>query len=374
MPNYAQSTWSLEDLFPSIDGPEVKSSLSELDAMVSEFENWRPQLTPELGASKFKEIIQLNERIYSLAHHLQGFANLSFSADTQDQAIIAFLGDMEQRMAGYQNRMLFFSLWWKDLDDDNAQRLMAGSGDYRYWLETIRKFKPHTLTEAEEKIINLKNVTGSNAIQNLYDSLTNRYIFKVKVDGEIKELTRGEVMVYVRHYDANLRAIAYQELYRVYGEDSGILGQMYQALVRDWHNEQIDLRKFEKPIAARNLENDIPDSVVDILLDVCRRNANIFQRFFQLKARWLGMPRLRRYDIYAPVVRSEKQYSFGEAATIVLNSFAKFDPQIETLAQRVFAWRICLLINPLGKIRCGEFAGLSMNIDKWCSTGAQRIN
>ncbi len=81
---------------------------------------------------------------------------------------------------------------------------------------------------------------------------------------------------------------------------------MYQTLVRDWRNEQIDLRHFTSPIAARNLANDIPDEVVDTLLEVCQRNAALFQRYFQLKARWLGMERLRRYDIYAPVAKSDK--------------------------------------------------------------------
>jgi oligoendopeptidase F len=80
-----------------------------------------------------------------------------------------------------------------------------------------------------------------------------------------------------------------------------ILGQMYQTLVRDWRNENVTLRKFSSPIAVRNLANDIPDEVVDTLLDVARKNAGIFQRYFKLKARWLGMEKLRRYDIYAPV-------------------------------------------------------------------------
>src|SRR5690606_10135944 len=133
---------------------------------------------------------------------------------------------------------------WKDLRDDQAQRLMQDSGDYRYWLEEMRHFKPHTLSEPEEKIVNIKNVTGSNALGNLYDSLTNRYTFKVMVDGEEKELTRGELMVYVRSSNPDLRAGAYQELYRVYGEDGPILGQIYQTLVRDWRNEQVDLRHF----------------------------------------------------------------------------------------------------------------------------------
>ncbi|MDZ4159526.1 MAG: M3 family oligoendopeptidase, partial [Anaerolineaceae bacterium] len=216
-----------------------------------------------------------------------------------------------------------------------AERLMEGSGDYRYWLEEMRHFKPHTLSEPEEKIINIKNVTGVNALNMLYNSITNRYTFKVKVDGKVEEITRDELMVYVKRSDPALRAQAYQELYRVYGGDGPILGQLYQTLVRDWRNEQVTLRKFANPIAARNLSNDIPDTVVDTLLKVCRQNSGIFQRFFKLKARWLGMDRLRRYDIYAPVTTSDKTYPFSDAVEMVLDSFRQFEPRVAELAQQV---------------------------------------
>jgi oligoendopeptidase F len=168
----------------------------------------------------------LLEAIARLANRIADFAGLSFSADTQDQAVQAFQSDVDSRMAVITNRTLFFSLWWKGLEEAEAERLMAVSGDYRYWLEEMRHFKPHTLTEAEEKVINIKDVTGSRAIVNLYNTLTNRYIFRLDVDGEIKEFTRGELMVYVRSYDPVMRARAYQELYRVYGQDGTILGQM----------------------------------------------------------------------------------------------------------------------------------------------------
>lgn len=333
---YTQTRWSLADLFPSSDAPEMKAAFDELNAMVSDFETRRAQLTPDISTDAFTQIVRQLEAISHLGNRIYGFAELSFSADTQDQSALAFLGQVEQMMAQIQNRTLFFSLWWKGLDDKAASRLMASAGDYRYWLEEMRHFKPHTLSEPEEKIINIKDVTGVRAFHNLYDSITNRYVFKLEVEGELKELTRGELMVYARHHDPDLRARAYQELYRVYGADGPILGQMYQTLVRDWRNEQVDLRKFNSPIAARNLANDIPDQVVDTLLEVCQRNATVFQRYFRLKARWLNMKRIRRYDIYAPVVRSDKRYAFDQAAEMVLNSFEAFDPKVASLAQRVF--------------------------------------
>ncbi len=335
MKTYTQSPWSLSDLFPAHDSPEMKAGFDELDGKVVKFEALRPSLSPDMPVEAFLDMVRLLEAISRLAHRIGSFASLRFSADTQDQAILAFQSDVESRMALISNRTLFFSLWWKDLDDRAAERLMAGSGDYRYWLEEMRHFKPHTLTEPEEKIINIKDTTGASAIGNLYTTLTNRYIFHLNVDGEEKELTRGEVMVYARSYDPALRAAAYQELYRVYGQDGAILGQMYQTLVRDWHNENVDLRHFSSPLSVRNLANDIPEDVVDTLLGVCQDNRAIFQRFFQLKARWLELEHLRRYDIYAPVVKSDKKYTFEQAADAVFDAFRTFEPRLEELARRV---------------------------------------
>ena len=146
---------------------------------------------------------------------------------------------VDQFVSEMTNRTLFFELWWKALPQEKAQKLMDASGDYQYWLEAIRLFIPHTLTEAEEKIINTKNVTGVSALQMIYSSITNRYVYKLTVAGEEKELTRGELMMYVRTSDADIRAKAYQELYRIYGNDGPILGQIYQTIVRDWRNEQV---------------------------------------------------------------------------------------------------------------------------------------
>ncbi len=333
---YSQTRWSLSDLFPGYNSPELEQAFTGLEAKVADFETRRPQLSPHISTTELMDLVMRLEAINELGGRLYAFAGLSFSADTQDQSAQTLVARVDQFLANLQNRVLFFSLWWKELDDENAARLMAASGDYRYWLEEMRHFKPHTLSEPEEKIINIKNVTGANALGNLYDSITNRYTFKVAIDGEVKEMTRGELMVYARHHDADLRAAAYQELYRVYGEEGTILGQMYQTLVRDWSNEQVDLRHFGSPISARNLMNDIPDPVVDTLLEVSERNASLFQRYFRLKARWLGMDRLRRYDIYAPLAESDKRYEYPQAVNMVLDAFSSFEPRLAELAQRVF--------------------------------------
>jgi len=335
-PNYTQSGWKLQELFASFGDPAINQAYQDLDARVEKFVSQREELKPEISSEKFLQLVREQEEMFKLGYRLYGFASLSFAANTQDQTAQINIARFQQFEAEMENRTMFFSLWWKALDDENAARLLDASGDYRYWLEQMRNFKPYTLTESEEKVINIKNVTGRSAHDMLYDSITNRYVFKIEVNGEKKELTRGELMALERTADPDLRAKAYQELYRVYGEDAPILGQIYQNIVRDWKNENVTLRGFASPISVRNTINDLPDEVIDTLLEVARKNIGIFHRFFRLKAQKLGMDKLRRYDVYAPLAESDKRYSFQEAADMTFEAYERFDPKFARLAKRVF--------------------------------------
>jgi oligoendopeptidase F len=329
------SRWDLADLFPSADSKEMERAFDTLEMKVAAFEKQRDALTAEISQPALLQIIKELEEITKLLHAIGGYAELSFSEDTQNQKAQSLLAKIDQLSAEISNRVMFFDLWWKSLDEKIASELMKNSGDYHYWLEEMRHFKPFTLSEPEEKIINIKDVTGTSALITLYDAFTNRYAFHITIDGEEKEMTRGELMSLVRQSDADLRARAYQELYRVYGNDGPILGQMYQTRVRDWRNELVTLRGHASPISARNLHNDIPDEIVDTLLEVSQKNAGIFQRFFELKAKLLGVDKLRRYDIYAPVTKSNKEFAYGAAADLILDSFEQFDPRFAEMAMRV---------------------------------------
>lgn len=336
MTAYQLSPWSLNDLYPAIDAPEVEASFKELEAKAAAFEARRAALNDKIDFEDFVDVIKEIEVMTIEGSRLATYPGLLFAADTQDQDVQALYARVQQFVAKVENLTLFFSLWWKELNAAKAKELMALSDGYRYWLEEMRHFKPHTLTEPEEKIINIKDVTGAQALVTLYDSITNRYAFKVEVDGEVQEFTRGQLIPLIQGGDPDLRAAAYQEQYRVYADDGPILGQMYQNLIRDWQAENVELRQYATPISARNLVNDLPDDVVNMLLGVCEKNAAIFQRYFKLKAKWLGVEKLRRYDVYAPVAEADKTYDFNTGVELTLEAFAEFDPRVAELAAKVF--------------------------------------
>jgi oligoendopeptidase F len=309
--------------------------LAEIESKVTQFASARAQLSPTMATSIFHPLLTLSEDIAAASSRISAYAYLWFSENTKHLAARSFKTKVEERLTALQNRLVFFDLWWQSVDEDNARRLMAGTGTFRYHLETIRRFKPHTLSEPEEKIVNIKNITGRSAVHSLYDVVTNAFTFTLTVNGKRKTMTREELTSYLRHARGRLREAAYRELYRVYADQHDLLGEIYKTLVNDWKAENLQLRRFASPIATRNLGNDIPDEAVASLLKVCQKNAGIFQDYFRIKARLCKIKPMSRYHIYAPHRTEQKSYRYQDAIRMVLDSYRGFSPQLGDLAERV---------------------------------------
>jgi oligoendopeptidase F len=329
------SHWSLEDLLPNGVG-QLEKMLDQIETCVQKIESYRQHLSNDFPVGDFLYLLHMIETLYELTGVVEGYAYLSYAEDTQNPSALSLRDRIEQVLASIENRTMFFSLWFKSLADENVEQYITAAGDLKYYLISLRRFKPYTLSEPEEKIINLKDVNGVEALVKIYEILTNGYTFNLEVDGEVKKLTRDGLTQYCYHPFPQVRAATYQELYRVYGENKAVLAQIYVNLVSNWGSEGVGLRGYASPISIRNLGNDIPDIVVDTLLEVCRKNVGLFQRYFKLKARLLGMTKLRRYDIYAPIASSEKAIEFDAAVPLVLDSFSQFSPLIAQAASRVF--------------------------------------
>lgn len=339
LPGLRQEAWDLSELLPEPTEEVIAARLGELEVAVSEFEKGRSQLSPEMGSELLLAKLEAYDDLVSQLYVLGYYGTLWFSADTQSEAALAYRNRIEQILTSAQNRMLFFTLWWKQLDDEAAAALLpsaATAPDYRHFLEDLRRFKPFSLKESAEKLINLKDADGQDALLTLYSMLTNRLEFQLEVAGEKQTLTRDQLMSHVHSSNPDVRAAAYQELYRVYEQERSVLGQIYMHRVRDWHSENVEVRGFAAPISVRNLANDVPDEAVTTLIEVVRENRGLFQRFFELKARWLGLDKLRRYDIYAPLAESERQVNYSDAVEMVLGTFADFDSGFAAQAERVF--------------------------------------
>lgn len=348
---HGPTSWDLSELLPEPSPEVVDERCRQVEEQVVAFEAYRAELNDELHADRFSEILRAFERLMERITVLGAYGSLWFAADTGSEKALAYRNRIEQRLAEWSNRVLFFTLWWKQLEEPTAGRLRDAGVDFRHFLDDLRRLRPYTLDEPREQLITVKDTHGVDALLTVYSMLTNRLEFRLEIDGEEQTLTRDALMSHVRDPDPALRRAAYRELFRVYEREAPVLAQVYAHRVHDWFQENVRLRGIATPIAVRNLANDVPDAAVEALLAVCRDEAPQFRRYFRWKARALAAgtssagddtapaeaPKLRRYDLYAPLGDADERLEYGQAVELVLDTFRGFSPRFADLAARVFA-------------------------------------
>jgi len=338
--------WNLTDLIKDSTDNELSRLSESIEKQIIEFEGSRQRLHLNILSSEFEQMIHALERISEKMSIASGYAHLLYYADTSSNIASALVTKMEKMASDSGNRTLFFDLWFKKgLDDENANRLIAAMPQvYREYLRHKRLVAKYSLSEPEEKIINTLEVTGTGALVKIYDKMTNSFEFVMKLRRGKKIImkkfdNKEKLVTLVRSPDHRTREAAYKSLFEVYKKNSGILGEIYQNVVMQWRDEAISMRGYNSPISVRNIANNLNDETVETLLQVCKNNSSVFQDYFREKAKILGVKKLQRYDLYAPIstkASDTKNFSFGKAVSSVLDSFGSFDLEFRKLAERVF--------------------------------------
>ncbi|MGD8707610.1 MAG: M3 family oligoendopeptidase [Nitrosopumilaceae archaeon] len=339
MPEYQLGEWDLSKIAKSPKSPDFQKKIKEIHTASQKFEKIKSQLDPKISSKKFMEILHEIEIISEKMSMIGGYASLSYSADTQSDEATSLLTTISKLGSDISNKILFFDLWWKtQIDEKNTKRLLKDAGELSEYLKHKRLIAKYSLSEPEEKIINTLDVTGISALVKLYDKITNAYKYKMKVGSKSKTLTREELTNFVRSTNAKTRENAYKVLLTKYSENKGVIGEIYQNIVLNWRHEGVDIRGYKSPISMRNIGNDVDDKTIESLLQVCRQNSPVFQKFFMQKAKMLKMKKLRRYDLYAPASSKikEKKYPYDKSVKLVFESLGKFSPKLAQYAKNVF--------------------------------------
>jgi oligoendopeptidase F len=331
--------WNLDELVKNPNRKTIDRTLTKIESDAKRFEKNKKSLNQKISSGKFLKLIHGIEDITEKSSMIGGYASLRYSENTQSDEATALLTRIRKFGSDIENRLLFFDLWWKrQVDEKNARRLMKSAGQFSEYLRFKRLLAKYSLSEPEEKIINTLDVTGASALVKLYDKITNAYVYAVTVDGKKRTMNREQLTTLVRNKKAKTREAAYKSLFSKFSENSGVTGEIYQNIVLNWRDEGIGMRGFSSPITIRNISNDIDDETANTLLDVCKKNSKIFQKYFLQKAKLLGMKKLRRYDLYAPNKSKikEKNYSYDKSVKLVLESLEKFSPVLSDYANNIF--------------------------------------
>lgn len=332
--------WDLEQILPI---NEFDTAYAEIEKLLTGYIGWQKKLTPDMTTDTFNEYMQWQYAVSEKVARLYSRPSLLESTDSKSSEaarLKARATDLYVK-AGEVARPI--SMWlkgkevagMKTLDDANAQRLFASVEGMEYPLSYARQMASHTLTQPEESIISHKDATGVSVLTDLREMIETDFTYQMKVGGKTeKYATSEELKAHIYSPDAERRAATYRALFAPYKRDEDKFFRIYQAVVKDWAYEA-ELRGYKSPIAMRNAANQVPDAAIEALMKVCEEEAGVFQGFFRWKADKLGLKKLTRFDLYAPLSEAKSTYSYSEAVDMVIETFTSFSSDFAAKARQI---------------------------------------
>jgi oligoendopeptidase F len=226
------------------------------------------------------------------------------------------------------------------LNEEQLPALLAAPemAEYRHYLEMLRRFKPHTLSEKEEQLLNQKHLTGSSAFEQLYQELTGSLRFKLTIDEEEHELTDGEVMALLRHPDRDLRERAFTTFLQTHANHSLVLTSVFNNILLD-HKIDCELRHYDDVVMPTHLANEIAPQTVEAMMQTVEHHYPLAQEYFRLKARLLGVEKLKNTDLYAPIEAEAEKIPFAQARELIVTAFGRFSEPFAAIASDFFSQR-----------------------------------
>jgi oligoendopeptidase F len=332
-------TWDLTELYNGFADPRIASDLAEALQLAQGFATtYRGAINNTLTSRLLAEAMTELESLLDLAYRPACFAQLIHAADTSNPKAGALLQMVQEKSTAISTHLIFFDLDWADLDESVAAKLLADPAlaRYRHHLDNVRKFKPHKLSEPEEKIVAEMDNTGASAFQRLFDEQFGEMRFKVQLAEGEQELNEEETLALLHSPDRTKRKAGADGLTAGLRANQRLFSYIYNNLIQD-HAVHDRLRNYDNPMSSRHLANEIDTPTVDALLDACDRNNGTVARYYKIKAKLLGITDFADYDRYAPIYdEDDVTVPFAQAQATVLSAYHAFSPEMASIAQQFF--------------------------------------
>jgi len=331
----ALPTWNLADLYAGPEAPEVESDLKDAGTKAAAFRQQYEGKLASLGGADFLAAIMAYERIQEILGRLMSYAQLLYAGDMSNTEFGRFQQNINERATQISLETLFFTLEINKLSDSDMEAKLTHAPLRRYapWLDTVRAFRPHQLSDDLEKMLHERDVVGRQAWMRLFDETMADLRFEV--DG--KKMTSNEALNLLYEQDGTKRKAAADAVSKGLKENQRVFALVTNTLAKE---KEIDdkWRKFARPVSSRNLANQVEDEVVDALVAAVKASyPKLSHRYYKLKAKWLGLPRLSYWDRNAPLPDDEDApIEWKEAQSLVLTAYNAFSPKLAEVGRTFF--------------------------------------
>ena len=331
--------WDLGALYHGDEDPRLREDLGATrekalgfaDAFKGKINERDPDARTLLAA------IREYEAIHEMGMRPCLFAYLYHSEDTRDHK----RNNLRQKVTETWNEisriLAFFELEIRGLPEGAIRKLAAHRDlkEYRHFLLKQIRWKPHILSEAEEKIIKQGYLSGRDAFISLYDQLTGALSFSVEIEGKNADFNGYQTLSLLRSPDGKLREKVFDTFLQELERHGLVFKNILNVLLLAHQQEDVE-RGHPFPMHRIHLENEVNQSIVENMMGAVEDHYPLARRYLSQKARCLGVKKLKSADIFAPLKKDGFSVSFSDAVKIILEAAQGLHPVFYSTAREIF--------------------------------------
>lgn len=326
-----QTVWNLHMLFRDDDDPRILEKRKIVGrksyAFINKWKNRKDYLKDPAVMKQALEEYEKWRRYYGTDGDEGYYFYLRTSQDQNDPALKAKFNKVEDFSRTIENDIQFFHLRIGKIPVKDQNKFLAYPGlkEYRHFLGRIFAEAKYLLSEPEEKVMNLKAPTSySNWVKMTSGFLVKEERNVLLEDGSRSDRNFSEIMGLMSSKNKTVRDSSARAFNNILEKHVEVAEAELNSILANKKTDD-ELRKISRPDLARHISDDIESEIVDALIESVSARSRISSGFYGLKARLLGVKKLKYHERNVEYGNLDKKYTFGGSIKLIHNVFKDLD-------------------------------------------------
>lgn len=338
--------WDLTNVYPSLESREFQNAtkkykklLNELEAFLTKSVSKADKKTDVKKLGKLLgEAVDRFNAIYELSGTLQAYIYSFITTDSRDKTAARILSEFDQIGVRLRKLDTRFRAWAGGLGDklDKAVETNASAKAHAFTLKETRDQAKYMMSEAEENLAAELTLSGGNAFGKLQGTVTSQLTVDFELDGQVQKMPMPALINLRSHPDEATRRRAYEAENKAWESVKETLAACLNG-VKGETNTLYKKRGRKDALHSAIDSARMDRKTLDAMLGAMKDSFPMFRKYFQAKAKKLGKEKLAWWDVFAPMGKADKVYSYEEARDFILENFGKFSPELRGLAETAFS-------------------------------------
>ena len=337
--------WDLSNVYAGLDSPELIADIAWVKdasaALQKLYDDELKAITPEAPAEEINSALstvvdQLNTIVLKFAT-IRAYLHSFITTDSFNKDALRLASQFDQVMVGFSNVNVVLEAWIGQFKDRLPEVLALGNsvGEHAFPVTEIAEQSQYLMSEKEEILATELGLAGASAWGKLQGTVTSQKSVDFDLDGEIQALPMPALINLHGHPDEDVRRRAYEAEMAAWEEVKEPLAACMNG-IKGWvntlnaHRGRVDA--LAEPLDQARIDRETLDAMMGAMED----SFPTFERYFKAKAARFGQEALPWWNLFAPVGKSEKTFSFDEAREFILENFGTFSDELRDFAQGAF--------------------------------------